>query len=172
MVAIKNIILFISAVSAAVISKRTPETILADIATVDTNLKALTTAVDNYNGGFFQLLAVNSAESTLDTSIKNAATDASNTSQLSSDDSSNILAAVNKLIPDIQTALDALVGKMSTFDSEGLKSTVAGDLAALKKDTDTFGKAVNAISSSDVKSDFVVAVSKIDTAFTTAEAQF
>lgn len=66
MVAIKNVILFISAVSAAAI-KRTPATILTDIAAIDTNVKALTTAVDNYNGGFVELLTVNSAESTLDT---------------------------------------------------------------------------------------------------------
>lgn len=67
MVAIKNIFCFITAVTAATIYQRTPATLLTDITTIDTNVKALTTAVDNYNGGFFNLLTVSSTESTLET---------------------------------------------------------------------------------------------------------
>lgn len=67
MVAIKNIFCFITAVTAATIYQRTPATILTDITTIDTNVNALTKAVDNYNGGFFDLLTVSSAESTLET---------------------------------------------------------------------------------------------------------
>ncbi|APA10830.1 hypothetical protein SS1G_03523 [Sclerotinia sclerotiorum 1980 UF-70] len=172
MVAIKNIILFISAVSAAAISRRTPATILSDITTIDTNVKALTTAVDNYNGGFFGLISVSSAESTLETSIKNAATDASNTSPLSSADSENILGEINNLKPDIDQALNALVGKKSTFASAGVDSTVASDLENLKKETDAFGKALLDIFSSDVKPRLTEDLNTIDTSFTNAQAQF
>ncbi|ATZ52369.1 hypothetical protein BCIN_08g01140 [Botrytis cinerea B05.10] len=172
MVAIKNIFCFITAVTAATIYQRTPATILTDITTIDTNVNALTKAVDNYNGGFFDLLTVSSAESTLETSIKNAATDTANTSPLSSADSTNILNAINHLIPDIQQALDALVAKKTTFANAGVASTVEGDLANLKKETDTFGKNLLAISSSDVEPKLSATLSTIDNDFTNAEAAF
>ncbi|TGO13239.1 hypothetical protein BTUL_0073g00070 [Botrytis tulipae] len=172
MVAIKNIFCFITAVTAATIYQRTPATLLTDITTIDTNVKGLTTAVDNYNGGFFNLLTVSSTESTLETSIKNAANDAANTSQLSSDDTNRILDEVNNLIPDIQKALDALVAKKSTFANAGVASTVKGDLASLKKETDDFGMNLLAISSSDVKPHLSAALNTIDNDFTTAQAAF
>ncbi|CAD6444258.1 88ee55e3-7759-4024-a49e-dd0ac489dc56 [Sclerotinia trifoliorum] len=172
MVAIKNVILFISAVSAAAISRRTPATILSDITTIDTNVNALTNAVKNYNGGFFGLISVSSTESTLENSIKNAATDASNTSPLSSADSENIFVEIDNLKPDINEALNALVEKKSTFASAGVDSTVASDLANLKKETDAFGKALLAIFSSDVKQRLTADLDTIDTFFTNAQAQF
>ncbi|KAF7899531.1 hypothetical protein EAF00_003867 [Botryotinia globosa] len=172
MVAIKNIFCFITAVTAATIYQRAPATLLTDITTIDTNVKALTTAVDKYNGGFFNLLTVSSTESTLETSIKNAAKDAANTSQLSSDDSNSILNEINNLIPDIQDALNALVAKKSTFANAGVASTVKGDLASLKKETDDFGGNLLAISSSDVEPQLTAALNTIDNDFTTAQAAF
>lgn len=53
MVAIKNILLFITAASALTVGKRDAATILSDISTIDTNVKALTKAFNNYNGGIF-----------------------------------------------------------------------------------------------------------------------
>ncbi|KAF5877709.1 putative hydrophobic surface binding protein a protein [Botrytis fragariae] len=172
MVAIKNIFCFITAVTAATIYQRTPATILTDITTIDTNVKALTTAVDNYNGGFFNLLTVSSTESTLETSIKNAAKDAANTSQLSSADSNSVLDEINHLIPDIQEALNALVAKKSTFANAGVASTVESDLANLKQETDAFGKNLLAISSSDVEPKLSAALSTIDNDFTNAQTAF
>lgn len=67
MVALRNIILFISAVTAVAISKRTATTILGDIVAIDTNLKALTIAVNNYNGELGLLITLNTAVRTLDT---------------------------------------------------------------------------------------------------------
>ncbi|KAF7959737.1 hypothetical protein EAE96_001346 [Botrytis aclada] len=172
MVAIKNLFCFITAVTAAAIYQRSAETIRSDIATIDTNVKALTTAVDNYNGGFFNLLTVSSTESTLEDSIKNAASDADNTSQLSSADSNDISNGVNSLIPDIEEALNALVAKKSTFANAGVASTVKGDLANLKEETDNFGKNLLAITSDDVKPQISDALSKIDNDFTNAQAAF
>ncbi|TEY37818.1 hypothetical protein BOTCAL_0505g00090 [Botryotinia calthae] len=172
MVAIKTIFCFITAVTAAAIYQHTPATILTNIATIDTNVNALTKTVASYEGGFIQLLAVDNAESTLESSIKNAGTDAANTSQLSPADSNNILNAINDLIPDIQQALDALKAKKTTFANAGVAPTVEGDLANLKKETDTFGKNLLAISSSDVEPKLSVALSTIDNDFTNAEAGF
>ncbi|KAF7865443.1 hypothetical protein EAF04_006418 [Stromatinia cepivora] len=172
MVAIKNIILFVSAVSAAVISQRTEADILSDIDIIDTNVKALTNAVGNYNGGFFGLYSVSTAESTLEDSIKHATTDTSKTSPLSSADSESILVEINNLKPDIDQALTALVEKKSTFASAGVASTVANDLKNLKEETDAFGNALRAIFFSDAKPRLAAVLKMIDDSFTDAQDQF
>lgn len=51
MVAIKNILFFITAASALTVGKRDAATILNDISTIDSNVKALTATFNNYNGG-------------------------------------------------------------------------------------------------------------------------
>jgi hypothetical protein len=69
MVAIKNILLFITAASALAIVKRDAATILTDISTISTNVAALTKAVTNYQGGILGALPILSAEQTLETSV-------------------------------------------------------------------------------------------------------
>lgn len=67
MVAIKNIILFISAVSATAIPKRTSTVILTDIDTIATSVNALTIAINDYEGQVLQLLTLNAAVTTVGT---------------------------------------------------------------------------------------------------------
>jgi hypothetical protein len=76
MVAIKNVLLFIASASALAIVKRDTATILTDIATIDSNVNALTTAVNNYNGGILAAIPVANAESTLEASVRNPLPDA------------------------------------------------------------------------------------------------
>jgi hypothetical protein len=129
MVAIKNIILFISAASALAVGRRDTSTILRDISSIDSDVKSLNSAVNNYNGGLIAAIPIENSESALGMStflkestpanlcsekaINQGTSDAQATPQLSSEDTQTVIAAVDNLSPDIQSALVALVNKKS-----------------------------------------------------------
>ncbi|KAF8862307.1 hydrophobic surface binding protein-like protein A [Acephala macrosclerotiorum] len=172
MVAFKNLLFFITSASALTIGKRDAATILSDISTIDTNVNALTTAANNYNGGILAALPITSAESTLENSIKQGTTDAQATSQLSSADAQSIIAAINTLIPDIATSLTAVENKKADFASDGLTSIVLGDLNSLKNDTDAFADALIAIASADTETEAQSQKATIDSDFQAAIDDF
>ena len=80
--------------------------------------------------------------------------------------------AISKLEPDIQAVLKTLAAKKSQLAADGLTSTVQGDLAALKKDTDSFAGALIAIASSDTTTKAKSAKSTNDGYFTSAINSF
>jgi len=147
-VAAKNIF-FVSAFSALAIRRRDASTILSDISTIDSSVRALTSAVNGYNGGIFGAIPIENAESTLDKSINQGTSDAQAASQVSSTDSNSIIAAVQNLTRDIEASIQALEAKKLPFAAAGLTSTVQNDLITLKSDTDSFANALIAIASAD-----------------------
>lgn len=104
--------------------------------------------------------------------IKAAANDAAATNPLSSLESNEISTSITNVTPDIETTLNAIVSKASTFTSFGLTSTVKENLATLKQDTETFGKNLNTICSSDVVSKLTAALEVIYGYFTSAQSHF
>ncbi|RAL64934.1 hypothetical protein DID88_001526 [Monilinia fructigena] len=155
-------------VSATAIPKRTSTTILAG--TINTNVNALTTVVNNYEGEVLQLLPLTVAVTALDASIKVAVTDASTISSLSPADSSLIYTGFLNLVSPIQQSLAAVVAKKAEFAAAGLIKTVIGNLVTLKEDAaDTLSQNIYKIASSDVKPKLVVVYSGIDFAFTAAQ---
>jgi len=161
-----------STVSASALERRETSTILSDIATIDTNVKALTSTVNNYNGGLFGTIPITNAEITLDKSIQQGTRDAQAASQLSSEDSNSILAAIQNLSPDIEASLKAVESKKSQFAAAGLTSTVRNDLAQLKTDTDDFANALIAIASADTKTQANAEKTTIDNDFQAAIKYF
>ena len=68
MLAPKTLLLFITATSALAIGRRDTATVLNDISSIDSDVKSLASAVNNYNGGLFAALPIESSESGLGTS--------------------------------------------------------------------------------------------------------
>lgn len=112
------------------------------------------------------------AESRLEASIKQGTSDAQASSQQSSADSQSIIAAINKLIPDIETSLNAAESKKAQFAADGLTPTVQKDLANLKSETDDFADALIAIASADTKAQGTAQKARIDSDFDAAIATF
>ncbi|KAG4437624.1 hypothetical protein IFR05_006885 [Cadophora sp. M221] len=172
MVAIKNILFFITTASALTVGKRDAATILNDISTIDSNVKALTVTFNNYNGGVINAIPILNAESKLEDSIKQGTTDAKASAQQSSANSKSIIAAIDKLIPDIEASLAAAEKKKAQFAADNLTGTVQKDLAALKSETDDFASALIAIASADTKAQGTAQKTKIDNDFNAAIAYF
>lgn len=112
------------------------------------------------------------AESKLEDSIKQGTTDAKASSQQSSADSKSVIAAIDKLIPDIEASLAAAEKKKAQFAADNLTGTVQKDLATLKSETDDFANALIAIASADTKAQGTAQKTKIDNDFNAAIAYF
>ncbi|KAH9215151.1 cell wall galactomannoprotein [Leptodontidium sp. 2 PMI_412] len=117
--------------SDAVIVARDTPTILADIATIDSDTKSLTTAVNAF-ASINDAAGLISAEGALETAIKKGTSDTqATTGPISDADASSVISAVKNLIPSIVAALNAVVSKNGAFTSAGVQSVVAGDLTAV-----------------------------------------
>ncbi|KAG4437625.1 hypothetical protein IFR05_006886 [Cadophora sp. M221] len=172
MVAIKNLLFFATAISALTIGKRDTATILNDIAAIDTNVQAVTTAANNYNGGILAAIPIVTAEGNLETAIDQGTTDAQATSQQTSADSQSVIAAIDNLIPNIEASLAAITVKKPQFDADGLTATVQTTLGSLKAKTDAFSDALIAIASEDTKDAGTAQKARIDSDFDAAIAAF
>ncbi|KAI9641803.1 hypothetical protein NHQ30_009663 [Ciborinia camelliae] len=169
MVAIKNIILLISAVSAVAISKRDSVTLTNDIANISTNTNALTAAVNN-NKGIANLVPLIAAQTNLENSITTATADANVISALSEKDSNNILTEFKALGPDTIAALNAIVKNKPTFDLEGVTPIVKSGVLSSQAASASLGTAVVDISSPDVKPNLTEINTNIAAAFASALA--
>ncbi|CZT06315.1 hypothetical protein WAI453_006268 [Rhynchosporium graminicola] len=172
MVAFRNIILFITAASALTVGKRDTQTILSDISSIDTNVKALTATFNRYNGGFYSALPILSAEQNVEDSIQQGTTDTKASSQQTSAQSNRIMAAINKVIPNIESALSAAMAKKGKFAADGLTSTVQGYIDNLQNETDELADAIIAIASADTKASGRALKSRIDKDFDAAMSYF
>lgn len=169
MVAIAKALTLISVATAAVVFRRDAAQVLTDLEQINSDTTALTTAVNNYNGGLANAVPIISAESTLENDLKTATTDANNSGTVSESDAQNILDYItNTLEPNIETSLTALKAKKSDFDTDGLTPTVESDLQTLKTDTDNLGAALIAHTPSDLVTQAQTIQAKIDADFTDA----
>ncbi|KAH6722325.1 hydrophobic surface binding protein A-domain-containing protein [Leptodontidium sp. 2 PMI_412] len=172
MVAIKNLLFLATAISALTIGKRDTATILNDIAAINTNVQAVTTATNNYNGGILAAIPIVTAEGNLEAAIDQGTTDAQATPQGTSADSQSVIAAIDTLIPNIEASLTAIIAKKTQFAADGLTSTVYTTLGNLKVKTDAFSDALIAIASADTKDAGIAQKARIDSDFDAAIAAF
>ncbi|QSZ37326.1 hypothetical protein DSL72_009424 [Monilinia vaccinii-corymbosi] len=165
MVAMKNIVLFISAVSAIAIPKRTLTTILADLNTIETDLESLTDGLNTYTGGLLQSATVEAKEIALNDAIVDAGTDTIFTPVLSTDDSKAVYTAAGNMVPLIQESLNAVVAKEATFAAAGLTSTVRGNIGDLQKSTDALYQQISKIVSPDLQQSIIALGVNLDSSF-------
>ena len=103
MVAIKSLLFLATAVTALTIGKRDTATILNDISVINSDVQALTTAANNYNGGVLAAIPILTAQNNLESAIDQGTTDAQATAQQTSAESQSVIAAVDNLIPNSES---------------------------------------------------------------------
>jgi hypothetical protein len=115
MVQIKTVVtalLTLSVATCTPIARRTAATVLADLASIGTDLTTLTSVVNSYTGGLTEAITIATDDSTLDTAIKQATTDTKAAGAFSVADSASITAALKTLAPEITAGLSALASKV------------------------------------------------------------
>lgn len=143
MLSIKNLLFLAVAVTGSVI-KRDAAQVQQDLKTINDDTNAVTTAVNNYNGGgLANAFPIVLAQQQLSKDLKTGTTNAQNTGVVSEPDADTIIAYItNTLLPSIKASLAALKAKKPQFDADGLTSTVNSSLQDLKTDTDKLGAAL------------------------------
>lgn len=173
MLSVKNLLFLAVAVTGSVI-KRDAALVKKDLQTINTDTTAVTTAVNNYNGGgFANAIPIVNAQQQLSTDLKTATTDAKAAGTVSDADANDIIAYITgTLEPNIETSLAALKSKKANFDTDGLTAIVKGSLTDLKTDTDNLGAALIAGTPADLADQAKAIQAKIDADFDAAIAFF
>ncbi|KAH7305666.1 hydrophobic surface binding protein A-domain-containing protein [Rhexocercosporidium sp. MPI-PUGE-AT-0058] len=160
----------VSSASASIFA-RTAQSILSDISSISTNVKALNDALNSYKGDVASAVPVTQAESKLEDSIKQGIADTKGTpGPLSDSDATSVLDAVNSLIPDIIRSVNAFVSKQAGFQKAGLGQIASKDLSSLQSDTSEFADALISIAPSSSVAAASSVKSCIDAAFSSAVA--
>ncbi|KZV85018.1 hypothetical protein EXIGLDRAFT_775951 [Exidia glandulosa HHB12029] len=151
--------------------------IQADITAIGARLATLENALTAFtsSGDILGALGVHTDATNVDSAIKTAATDTTNTAAFSETDGAAILKAVQGIEPNIIATLNAVVAKKATFQGVpigGVPTLVKQDLAALSTDTKAFENALLAKAPADLKSQANTIIAALDAAFATATAAY
>lgn len=142
MVSFKKLIFFTSAVTATVmLQKRTTMAeVQDDVTAIDTGVKALTTAVNSYNGGYLAALPLLTDLTTVYAALYKGVIDSGLLpSSISNTVTFSLINYVNQtLAVDNPIALKALEAKKSYFQEEGLDGIIVAAIGLLKAGHDAF----------------------------------
>ncbi|KAK2611019.1 hypothetical protein N8I77_004402 [Diaporthe amygdali] len=146
---------------------------LANLQSIDTSTKSLTSTITSWDGSLLGALGIQSAANAVGTQIDNANTAASDDAQASSADSQTIVAYVTgTLTPDIQASLTALEARKADFASLGITSVVLSTIQSLQSKSATLGTTLVNIASDDQKAAAQSAADAINADFAAAVTAF
>ena len=128
---------------AAAASAATIAQVKQDVATINTDVTALKTALASNSLNYFSALAIHQQAVTLDGAVKNATADANSlTVAVSSSDASSLITTLTGTEKNVSAVCDRLVALKSQFTSLGVAGIAKGDIASLSTDVNTFGQAL------------------------------
>lgn len=151
MVAIKNLLLLVPVAAALVISKRDFGTVVGDIANIHSRVKSLTSILESWsssNGlGILGAAPILTSEQGLDSAINTATTHASQTPQLTDEQSETLGVFVDTLKTDTSTLLTAMKNKKTDFTIVGALGIVRSSITSLASTQDKYSNALVGITS-------------------------
>lgn len=140
-----------SETSPQVIERALPSNLVTDLATISTDLHSLTKAFNAYDGGMLSYLSLSKAERTLIRDLEAGTSDAEKLTDLSASDSHDILTAIEGLVPDIESTMDALTKKEPIIRKAGLTKHAVAHLKDLRAVVEKFGVELLAHTTKEVK---------------------
>lgn len=153
------------------IQTATTATIVADFKTINTQLDALTSTVNDYEGGNFGALPIQRATTTVSDSVSKLNNDVSGLTPQTDEQAQMILDAVVASEASIKPALDAIVAKKTTFP-RNLKPQVTTGLDTLSKSTAGLGATFATKTSDGFRQKVNDESAKIDQLFVSASSNF
>ncbi|KAH8815664.1 hydrophobic surface binding protein A-domain-containing protein [Xylogone sp. PMI_703] len=170
---IVSFLLSSSALVAAVpVSKRDINTVLADLSQISSDVAAITSIAQTYDGDPFQSITLATQVQTLENDATKATSDTSSSQTFTESQAQQLLSSYTSLGPSIIALLNDFIAKASTFASAGLTSLVHDNLVTLQGETDSLFSATEAKVPSDDVSSFASLQTTIDNAFAQAIAAF
>lgn len=145
MLAIKYLLVFIPA-ALSLVSKRDFGTIVNDMANIDSKVKAVTTALQNWsssNGfGLLGAAPILMASDALESTTRSASTHAQQSPQLTEGQSASLGALISTLKTDTSALLDAMKAKKPDFTSVGALPIARNSISSLTAAQDQYSNAL------------------------------
>ncbi|KAK1221195.1 hypothetical protein PQX77_016009 [Marasmius sp. AFHP31] len=173
-----SVLTLASLVLATPFKRATVDQVKADIAQISTQVKALDSSIKAFpdNGGSLgQALAIHKTATQLVGTLNQGTKDVNDVSPPSEYDSQDILNSVEAFVPDITSALQAVVKKKPAFQKlaiGGIVKLVKQDLASLGSATKSFEDALISKAPNDLKSKAQETANKVNKAFADAQAAY
>ncbi|PVH86166.1 hypothetical protein DL98DRAFT_9481 [Cadophora sp. DSE1049] len=145
MLAIRYLLVFVPA-TLALISRRDFGVIVNDLVNIDNKVKSLTTTIQNWssaNGlGLIGAAPILTASQTLESTARTATTHATQSPQLTEEQSNNMGILINTLKMDTSALLAAMKSKKTDFANVGALSIVRSSIASLTAAQDGYSTAL------------------------------
>ncbi|KAF8489928.1 hydrophobic surface binding protein A-domain-containing protein [Gautieria morchelliformis] len=164
------------AASASPFNKRTVAQVEADIATINSKLTTLNSAINSVpdsGGSLLQALAMN--KDSLTSAIIQGTTDVTSTGAFSDADATAILQSLEAIQPTIIDALNAIVAKKPAFQGlpiGGVTALVKQDIGNLNSNMTAFASALIAATPTVLKANATAIKTALDAAFENAVAAY
>ncbi|KAL4862004.1 hypothetical protein BDV12DRAFT_179516 [Aspergillus spectabilis] len=165
-------LLLATSTSATPLQKRDALTVLVDLYGIETDIAAISTTLDGFDGTLNGAVDVEYAEINLEDSLNQAINDAIVSDTFTTASSTRVTSSVTNLEPDILSILDKLVDNKPGFTSAGVVSVVLANLHSLQNLTDTLSTVIQAKVSTTDKATIASGTAEVDAAYSSAIAVF
>ena len=145
MLAIKYLIVYVPA-TLALFSRRDFGIIVNDLVSIDNKVKSLTTTIQNWSSanslGIIGAAPILAASTALESAARAATTHATQSPQLTEEQSNNLGILINTLKTDTLTLLDAMKAKKTDFTNVGALPIVRNSIVSLTAAQDAYSTAL------------------------------
>ncbi|KAL3479546.1 hydrophobic surface binding protein A [Aspergillus californicus] len=163
-------LLLVTSVSATPLQKRDALTVLLDLYGIVTDIAAISTTLDGFDGTLNGAVDVEYAEIDLEDGLNQAINDVIASDTFATASSTRVTNAVTDLEPDIAGILDQLVDNKAGFTSAGVVSVVLANLYSLQNLTDTLSTEIQAKVTTVDKATIASGTVEVDAAYSSAIA--
>ncbi|KAL4744096.1 hydrophobic surface binding protein A [Aspergillus similis] len=157
---------------ATLLQKRDAATVLIDLYGIKTDIAALSTTLDSFDGTLNGAVNVEYAEIDLEDGLNQAINDVVASSTFATASSTRVTNSVTGLEPDILAVLDKLVDNKPGFTSAGVVSVVKANLQSLQNLTDVLSTEIQAKVTSSDKATIASGILEVDAAYSNSIAAF
>ncbi|KAL4877347.1 hydrophobic surface binding protein A [Aspergillus karnatakaensis] len=154
------------------LQKRDAATVLIDLYGIKTDIAALSTTLDGFDGTLDGAVDVEYAEIDLEDGLNQAINDVVASSTFATASSTRVTNSVTGLKPDILAILDKLVDNKPGFTSAGVVSVVKANLQSLQNLTNVLSTGVQAKVTTADKAAIASETVEVDAAYASAAAVF
>ncbi|KIA75492.1 hypothetical protein HK57_00041 [Aspergillus ustus] len=165
-------LLLATSASATRLQQRDAVTVLVDLYGIETDITALSTTLDSFDGTLNGAVNVEYAEIDLENGLNKAINDAIASDTFAAASSTRVTTSVTGLEPDILSILDKLVDNKAGFTSAGVVSIVLANLHSLQNLTDTLSVEIQAKVTATDKATIAAGTVGVDSAYASAIEAF
>ncbi|RAK74689.1 cell wall mannoprotein 1 family protein [Aspergillus fijiensis CBS 313.89] len=167
-----SVLLLATSALATPLHRRDAGTVLSELHGIGTDINALSTTLDSFDGTLTGAVTVQYAEIALENGLNQAITDVVASNTYATGDSASVTTSLVGLEPEIVGILGKLVDQKPGFTSAGVVSIVLADLHSLQNLTNKLSTEAQVKVTTADKATIASEIAEIDVAYFNAIASF